>query len=137
MTRTQRTATIVVMATGVAMMLSACGKAAPTGTVQPPAPAKETATVLERAADSCNVVKPDFVEDDQGGQVLFLLASEGARLNPDLSCILSALNAPSSAIREMGLAGDGENGSNSWDGITAHWSYDAQLGLDVSLLVVR
>jgi hypothetical protein len=134
MARTTRNATIVAMATGAAMMLTACGGAAPTGAVQSPAPApvKQTGTVLERATDSCKIAAPDLVED---GHALFLISPEGERVNPDLDCVLTALDIPQSIVAEMKATGDGENGTDTWAGITAHWSYDAQLGLDVALTV--
>lgn len=134
MTRTTRLAIIVAIATGAAMTLAACGGAAPTGAEQPPAPApaKVTDTVLERATEACEVTAPDLQEE---GHSLFLISPEGERVNPDLNCILTALDVPQSIVAEMSATGDGEAGTDTWAGITAHWSYDAQLGLDIALTV--
>ena len=93
-------------------------------------------TVLVQAATVCGLTDPDLLGD---GHTLFL----GTLGNPedvdkdrtDLECVLEALNIPDSLLAEMNATGDGMDGSGQWDGIRAGWSFDATLGLYVSLYV--
>lgn len=93
-------------------------------------------TVLTQAASACGLTDPDFIED---GHTLFLGTlgnpEDVAKDRVDLECVLRSLNIPDSLLTEMDATGDGMDGNGEWDGIRAHWSSDASLGLYVSLSV--
>ena len=90
-------------------------------------------TVLEQAATQC-----DAGEIGDGGDTLFVdtvgtVRLSGNETTADLACVLKALNTPAFIIRAMertnALAG---RQTESWDGISASWTYHPDEGLDVT-----
>lgn len=100
-------------------------------------------TPLESAYSTCNDGSDRFTQFaslDEDGRGLFLDGGgdESVALNiDDLSCVITALETPSSVLSRMNsttsLMGLQEA---TWEGITASWTYHPSNGLDISYELV-